>query len=351
VSNKISIVEMINMSKKENRINNIDILRGMAIIFVVLFHYTAYYSPNYLLRTDNWTLSLAKYGWSGVDIFFVVSGFCIAMTIIRTQNYFEFIIKRFARIYPAYFICGITTLIFYSLFDLPGREVDWITGLMNLVFANFIPGLNYQYIDGIYWALIVELKFYIFFGAIYFLIKNLGKAIIIWALISIMLNIILLIDDKLLVFLTSITPHSNFFLIGLMLFYSKDKNFYLLILISILTLLNIYTNNRYSENELYFIFLIFFTSIILMMKYKLKFKLLSNIGLVSFSWYLLHNAIGIIIIREINKLGFENFSVALAIIFTLSISVFSFTIIEKPLKKFLINIFFIIKNKKFISNH
>ena len=87
-----------------------------------------------------------------------------------------------------------------------------------------------------------------------------------------------------------------------------------------------------------------------MMKYKLKFKLLSNIGLVSFSWYLLHNAIGIIIIREINKLGFENFSVATAIIFTLSISVFSFIIIEKPLKKFLINIFFIIKNKKFINN-
>jgi len=162
---------MMNLSKQETRINNIDILRGLAIIFVVLFHYTAHYSPKYLLRTDDWTLNVASYGWSGVDIFFVVSGFCIAMTIIKTQNYFEFIMKRFARIYPAYFVCGITTLIFYSLFDLPGREVDWITGLMNLVFANFIPGLNYQYIDGIYWALIVELKFYIFFGAIYFLIN------------------------------------------------------------------------------------------------------------------------------------------------------------------------------------
>ena len=42
---------------------------------------------------------------------------------------------------------------------------------MNLIFANFIPGLNYQYIDGIYWALIVEIKFYLFFGLV-FLFKN-----------------------------------------------------------------------------------------------------------------------------------------------------------------------------------
>jgi len=339
VSNKISIVEMMNLSKQETRINNIDILRGLAIIFVVLFHYTSHYSPNYLLRTDDWTLNVASYGWSGVDIFFVVSGFCIAMTIIKTQNYFEFLIKRFARIYPAYFVCGITTLIFYSLFDLPGREVDWITGLMNLFFANFIPGLNYQYIDGIYWALIVELKFYIFFGAIYFFIKNFGKAITIWALISIMLNIILLIDDKLLVFLTSITPHSNFFLIGLILFYFKEKNFHLLFLIPILVLFNVFLNERYSGNELYFLFLIFFTSIILITKYRFKFDLLSKIGLLSFSWYLLHNAIGIIIIREINNLGFETFSVIIAIFTTLIMSIFSYNIIEKSWKNKILNLY------------
>ena len=151
------------ITNSKDRILNIDILRGIAILFVVIFHYTSHYSPEYLLRSDNWSLGIASYGWSGVDIFFIVSGYCIAMTIIKTHNYFEFILRRFARIYPAYVFCGIITLIFYSFFDLPGREVNWTTGFMNLVFANFIPGINYQYIDGVYWALIVELKFYIFF--------------------------------------------------------------------------------------------------------------------------------------------------------------------------------------------
>ncbi len=167
-------------SKVNERLENVDLLRGVAIIFVVFFHYTYHYSVEYLLRTDEWSLPIARYGWSGVDIFFIVSGYCIALTIVKTSNFIEFSIKRFARIYPAYFFCGIVTLVFYSFFDLPGREVNWYTGFMNLIFANFIPGLKFQYIDGIYWALMIELKFYIFFGIIYFIFKNLNKAIIVW---------------------------------------------------------------------------------------------------------------------------------------------------------------------------
>ena len=90
------------------------------------------------------------------------------MTIIKTQNFIEFVVRRVARLYPGYLICGLLTLIFYSYFDLPGREVDWFTGFMNLIFANFIPGMNFKYIDGIYWALMVEIKFYLFFSLIFF---------------------------------------------------------------------------------------------------------------------------------------------------------------------------------------
>mgnify|MGYP005989283905 FL=1 len=322
----------------ENRIQNIDILRGIAILFVVLFHYTSsHYSQDYLLRTDGWTLELARYGWSGVDIFFVVSGYCIAMTIVKTQNYIEFLVRRFARIYPAYVFCGLITLIFFTFFDLPGKEVDWFTGFMNLIFANFIPGLNFKYIDGIYWALFVELKFYIFFGALYFILKNLNKAIIAWMIFSVILNLILLFDNQILTFFTSISPHANFFLVGLILFNLKERNYFFYSLIIFFTITNVLINDRYLENEFYFIFLIFITSLILKLNINLRLKFLSKIGLISFSWYLIHNSIGLIIIREINKLGIENLSILAAILTTLLISIISFVFIEKPVKKIIIN--------------
>ena len=55
---------------KKDRYAFIDNLRAVAIILVVLFHYTYHYDSEYLLRSDNWSLEIAKFGWSGVDIFF-----------------------------------------------------------------------------------------------------------------------------------------------------------------------------------------------------------------------------------------------------------------------------------------
>ena len=70
-----------------DRESYIDSLRGIAILLVVIFHYTYHYNSEYLLRNDDWSFELGKYGWSGVDIFFVISGYCIGMTIIRTKNF------------------------------------------------------------------------------------------------------------------------------------------------------------------------------------------------------------------------------------------------------------------------
>ena len=60
-------------SKISKRLENIDYLRGIVIIFVVFYHYVSHYSAEYLYLTDNWFSPLVKYanyGWSGVDIFY-----------------------------------------------------------------------------------------------------------------------------------------------------------------------------------------------------------------------------------------------------------------------------------------
>ena len=324
------------MDRQINRINQIDVLRGIAIIFVVCFHFMWHESPEYLLRDDNWSLELASYGWTGVDIFFIVSGFCIAMTIEKIPNIFEFYLRRFARIYPAYVFCGLITLIFFTFFDLPGKEVDWFTGFMNLVFANIIPSFNFQYIDGIYWALIIELKFYVIFGLIYYTCKDLNKSIFFWTILVICLNAVLLIDNNLILSLSSISPHANLFLVGIICYNFKKINLKYKIVLIILSLLNIFINERYAENQLYFMILILSTFLFLKLDINLKINFISRIGLISYSWYLIHNAVGLIIIRELNKLGLQQYSIIFAIFATLCLSYISFYFIELKFKKLIL---------------
>lgn len=317
----------------------IDSLRGLSILFVIIFHYTYHYNTEYLLRTDNWSLDIAKYGWSGVDIFFVISGYCIGMTIVKISSFSEFIFRRFARLYPAYLFCGILTLIFFTFFELPGREVDWFTGFMNLIFANFIPGVNYKYIDGIYWALIVEIKFYLIFGALFYLQNDLNKSINYWFGICIIGNLLLLVNKDNYIFITSIFPHANLFLVGLVLFNFNKVALPNTIIIFLFVILSFFIQERYNNNEYYFIILLIFVSILLLKKINISFKILPHIGLLSYTWYLTHNAIGIIIIRELNRLNYQGISVISAILATLLISFLIYNLIELKLKKIIINFY------------
>ena len=64
-------------SKILKKIKNIELLRDKVIIFIVLYHYTSRYSQNYFLRLYNYSLTIAKHGWTNIDIFWIVSGYNI----------------------------------------------------------------------------------------------------------------------------------------------------------------------------------------------------------------------------------------------------------------------------------
>jgi peptidoglycan/LPS O-acetylase OafA/YrhL len=216
---------------------------------------------------------------------------------------------------------------------------------MNLIFANFIPGLNYQYIDGIYWALIVEIKFYLFFGLLFFACKNLTKSIYLWFAICLVGNLFSIIDSKSYIFLTSIFPHANLFLLGLTIYNLKKINFAFKIIIILFLIMSLFIHERYEEFEIYFIFVLFSVFFILQKKINVKIKFLSYIGIISYTWYLTHNAIGIIVIRELNSLDFQKISIFVAMIFTFVISILIYNIIEIKSKSVIINFYKNIKLK------
>ena len=86
---------------------HIDGLRSIAVFFVILFHF---YS------------SVFTGGYLGVDVFFVISGYVITLTIFKRFNknqkidVFLFYKKRFFRIFPLLFVVILTSFIFYLFF-------------------------------------------------------------------------------------------------------------------------------------------------------------------------------------------------------------------------------------------
>ena len=154
-----------------SRLVEIDALRGVAALAVVLFHYTARFDELFGHRPPP-AISFSG-GHYGVNLFFIISGFVIFMTLEKTSKPMDFVVSRFSRLFPAYWTAIVLTFLLTHLLGLPGKLVDLATAFGNLV---MIHGLLFRipHVDGVYWTLEVELLFYCGMLGL-FCLRRLGK--------------------------------------------------------------------------------------------------------------------------------------------------------------------------------
>ncbi|CCK28109.1 putative membrane protein [Streptomyces davaonensis JCM 4913] len=154
---------------RTRRLHVVDGIRLVAALMVVLHHYAG---TRRLDEPGNaiWSrpvseimpsvFHVAAYGWIGVEIFFVISGFVICMSCWgRTPR--QFFVSRVIRLYPAYwfavlFTTGVLVLLPGVSERLPLREV-----LFNLTMVQ--AGSDVANVDPVYWTLWSELRFYLLF--------------------------------------------------------------------------------------------------------------------------------------------------------------------------------------------
>ncbi len=100
----------------KRRISFLDGLRGVAIILVVFFH--AYGNPYQFGRYPygDTFAGVISYGWVGVQLFFMISGFVIFMTLEKCRNFQEFICRRWLRLFPAMLMCSLIIYLTVPLF-------------------------------------------------------------------------------------------------------------------------------------------------------------------------------------------------------------------------------------------
>ncbi|WP_295991373.1 acyltransferase [Rugamonas sp.] len=138
------------------RLTALDSLRGLAAMMVVLFHYTTRYGE--LFGHSAPPSATLPWGYLGVNLFFMISGFVIFMTLEKTVRPMDFIVSRFSRLYPAYWGAVALTWAVVAVLGLPGKEVGPLTALLNLTMLQGL--MHVAAVDGVYWTLEVELLFY-----------------------------------------------------------------------------------------------------------------------------------------------------------------------------------------------
>ena len=159
-----------------NYLDHIDALRAISVILVILFH----------INPD-----IFFYGYLGVDIFFVISGYVISNSIYEHQILgkkciADFYIKRFKRIFPILFLVVSTFFIFYILISPLSGNTDFffLSGIFSLLGASNLYFLNnetnYFLSESINpllhtWSLGIEEQFYVLYPIFIIYIFSLFK--------------------------------------------------------------------------------------------------------------------------------------------------------------------------------
>jgi peptidoglycan/LPS O-acetylase OafA/YrhL len=142
---------------RKRRLYEIDLLRFVAALLVMLFHLSFGLGQSEIDYAP--TLGpVTRYGYLGVDLFFVISGMVVFMSLSgRTAR--QFLISRVARLYPAYWVAVTLTTLSVVLVGARGRHgIGLVQYLANL--TMFPQVANVPYVEGVYWTLWSEWRFY-----------------------------------------------------------------------------------------------------------------------------------------------------------------------------------------------
>lgn len=159
-------------SKVDQRNLYLHYLRGVAALFVVLYHCSEYLSA---YRGDDRFLAIFSgfFGGYGVAIFFAISGYLIA-GVLRRDDPARFVMSRVARIYPL-------MLIMVGLFSVALVLIGAPRGI-NLIALSLVPSGPRGYFLGVEWTLLYEMSYYVGLGLLGFvgLAAYRTRIVIIW---------------------------------------------------------------------------------------------------------------------------------------------------------------------------
>lgn len=171
---------------KKDFIIELNWVRALAAISIVLYHYTARYNDA-IGHIEDYPF-MCTWGCGAVNTFFLLTGFLTICNLQQEETVKRFVYKRCIRLYPSYWACIFITSIVTCLF-MPNLSRSISSILVNLTMLQTFVGI--PNVDGVYWTLAFEIIFYVCISAIILLNKkismyrNIIAISLIWMLASV----------------------------------------------------------------------------------------------------------------------------------------------------------------------
>lgn len=323
-----------------NRYIEIDAIRGISALIILVIHYSKYlYSINH--RGGSF-LEVIDYGKYTVQFFFVISGLLIFMTLDKSSQPKYFLVSRFSRLYPAYWVCMSLTALVITLS--PYYTYHPVTALQ--YFANLTMFQHWMYIedmDGVYWTLAVEMCFYILIFGVFIFKKqhHIERIGIAWMVIMTAVYALQKMEVLPAVnyyYLVPLLKNGTLFLGGIFFYQLKnnpgEKRIYGLLFMCLVV--HFIINTAEEAFAIAIIFLLLYLFVLDKLKL-LRGRIPFFLGYICYPMYLLHQYIGYEVINFLNASGIENNFLVITITGLVIIALASAVTItvERPAMKFL----------------
>lgn len=143
---------------RSKRFHELDGLRAIAVLMVLVGHFTLTYDDLYQDRAHASPFQF-RYGLFGVQLFFLVSGYVILMSAERVRRASDFVITRFARLFPVYWIAVTWSILIAVTLKPLDVATTWRDRLLNYTMMQRWIGA--AHVDSVYWTLAIEIQFYV----------------------------------------------------------------------------------------------------------------------------------------------------------------------------------------------
>lgn len=314
---------------RHGRLSELDALRGLGALCVLIFHYSTRFHELFPQAAH------VPFSFPGgnyrVLLFFTISGFAIFFTLDRIHTVGDFVVNRFARLYPAYLTAMMLTLGVEYLAHATRLLIGPAAILANVTMLQgfaFMPE-----VDGAYWTLTVEIAFYFCMIALWKFVglRRLEPALAGWLALRWLWWLWPDMPERLIMLL--VLRYAPFFILGMLAYrlWSGQRTAWQQAPYAALALLSLATMETWDVALMGVVLLVTFLALIRGRLRFLAFRPLLWLGGISYSFYLIHQHVGFVVMLELAQAGYSPWiGFAAAFLVALSLGFAINRLVERP---------------------